>query len=138
MLWALLTVFVFLQARNWCSRRQTDMLLLHHQGVCSDGQTLLTLAFSVTHPSYPPQSGFERSTVRASGWLFKPIHGGTATHCTYILCPGEMKTFPNWYGTELCKGLLLVSIQQRRLGSPSIPSLTLVFHRFSSRCFLQG
>jgi hypothetical protein len=28
-----------------------NMVLLHHQSFCSDGASLLTLAFSVKHPS---------------------------------------------------------------------------------------
>ena len=83
------------KARNWCSRQQTDMVLLHHQSVCSDGVSLITLAFSVLHPAVPPQPGYERATVRASGWLLKPVNNGTATHATYIVSP-DVNGFPAW------------------------------------------
>jgi hypothetical protein len=81
------------RARNWCSRQRTDFLLLHHQSTCSDGVSLITLTFSVTHPACPPQAGFTRATVRPTGWLLKPTADGRSTHCTYLVAP-DANGFP--------------------------------------------
>jgi hypothetical protein len=95
----------FFKARNWCTRQQSDMVLLHHTGTCSDGISKLVLAFSVTHPAAPPSPNYSRATVRASGWLLKPIHGGAATAVTYVVSP-DANGFPSWVvnmvATKVC------------------------------------